>query len=179
MVLDNGANNVDSNKSIETKQGKTKKSDDKKKALSPRLLWLSLPLLLGVIVASALYLKDHVSTFSGNEGIITEERVEKPSPLIFLPEEVRAFDENEDPRLYQVRDPFAGTFTLKGLLSDGGASIAIVEAGSKAYITQVGQEIAGGWKVEQIHGDGVVLLFEDRALLLTFDGVKDWPIEQQ
>jgi hypothetical protein len=84
----------------------------------------------------------------------------------YLPENTRVTGERGE-----VRDPFTGALTLKGVITGGDEdNVAIIEAGNISYVARKGTVIAGSWTVDAINSDSVNLKAGDKKLRLDFNG---------
>ncbi|MEW6276902.1 MAG: hypothetical protein AB1556_17555 [Bacillota bacterium] len=70
----------------------------------------------------------------------------------------------------QTVDPFAGPMVLRGVITGGGGSLAIVEVGGAACIVRESEIVADVWTVKEIKDRQVVLAAGDEELYLGFNG---------
>lgn len=101
----------------------------------------------------------------GKEGTEKEHHV--------LPETTRARDDvqSETPET-SVKDPFVGPMSLTGIVFSGGeGDLAIIEAGTAAYVVTQGDTVSGLWTVVEIDREMVVLESADgREMRLELSG---------
>lgn len=94
----------------------------------------------------------------------------------YLPETKRKIESREE-----IRDPFAGTMLLKGIITGGGGKdMAIIRVGNTSHVAEVGTEIANGLTVEEVTKTSVILKSTEEIIYLGLNGkTKTEKIEQE
>ncbi|KAF1086576.1 hypothetical protein SPSYN_00295 [Sporotomaculum syntrophicum] len=135
-------------------------------------------ILLACFIFLAMLFKLNDSYINKNQDEQTQQQngsktAKSPEPgalSTYLPDTGRKLDESRD-----IRDPFSSGMVLKGIITGGnGGNLAIIETGNTAFVTGPGEEIAGGWTVEEIKRGAVIIKMGTNKLQLEFNGrVKD------
>ncbi|MTI81185.1 MAG: hypothetical protein FH758_09900 [Firmicutes bacterium] len=90
----------------------------------------------------------------------------EPKKYTYLPKTKRVIEDYS-----ALRDPFAGTMVLKGVVTKGGGkNIAIIMSGSNSYVVGEGDEFAGNLRVETVTDSTAVLKSADEKITLQLDG---------
>jgi len=109
-------------------------------------------------------------TTQKEEPATAEGKADPNQNAVMLPQTERPIEEeenNEAAKSDQINDPFAGPILLKGVMLKGGSgSLAIIEAGGTSYICGEGEKIAGGWKVENIEYEQVLLKKDAQEMVI-------------
>ncbi|RYD04352.1 hypothetical protein N752_13340 [Desulforamulus aquiferis] len=93
----------------------------------------------------------------------------------YLPDTKRQIENRDD-----IRDPFAGTMLLKGVITGGGGKdMAIIQMGNISHIAEVGTELSPGLFLEEVKKDTVVLKSEIEIIQLDINGKTKTEIIQQ
>lgn len=136
------------------------------KYISSKKLYFVIGVLLLIILAIIIVLV----TIPGSSK--PDKKGDQEGTITFLPTTTRTVDEPETPLTpLQVRDPFSGGIVLRGVITGGeGGDLAVIEAGSTAYVASKGATIAGDWTVVEIRRNSVLLASANRELLLELGG---------
>ncbi|TYO95059.1 hypothetical protein [Desulfallas thermosapovorans] len=133
--------------------------------------------LVGLMVLAALFKlnQDFIKQSQGEQlqpqtGGETTSSPEPGALSTYLPDTSRKLEDNRE-----IRDPFSRGMMLKGIITGGsGGNLAIIESGTNAYVVGPGDEMEGGWTVEEIKSGAVILKNGVHKVQLEFNGrVKD------
>lgn len=142
-----------------------------KKYITKNILYLvGGVLVLAVLIGAAIA----VTPGGANPDVAgTEADKDGGQNITYLPAPTRTMDEPGGSTTLagvQLRDPFGGGMILRGIIAGGGDDLAVIEAGTTAYVVGKGAKVAGDWTVAEINSDTVLLKAEKKELLLEFNG---------
>jgi len=135
-------------------------------------------ILLVVLIVSCIYLfkmnyqfvKSHAASQEAKDTTSqTAVPGDKPSAggsvSTYLPETRRTTESGAE-----IRDPFNKSMVLKGVITGGGKNLAIIEFGNTAIIATEGDEIDGGWTVQEINKNTVIVTLGEQKTELKLTG---------
>lgn len=151
----------------------TAKWNDLKKLISKYKIYLIIGgVLLIVVVVGVFHAMNSVKPDA--TGQLGELQGSQGPSITYLPTTTRTVDQPSDSTgltVSQLRDPFSGGIVLRGVITGGtGNDLAVIEAGSTAYVVSQGAVVAGDWTLAEINRDSVVLTSGSSELILELGG---------
>ena len=143
-------------------------TEKSKKFITKNMLYLA-----GGVLVLAVLIGIAIAVTPGGEVAGTDTGKDAGQNITYLPAPTRPLDETGGSSLLagaQLRDPFGGGMILRGIITGGGGDLAVIEAGSNAYVVGKGAMVAGDWTVKEIKSGQVILKSDSKEITLEFNG---------